>query len=275
MIFTLELVIVAAITGLVSGLIGVGGGFLFVPLLTLIGVPMRSAAGLSLLYVACISVSGAVAHYRQGTADPVVAGAAVPGALVTVSVGSYCSSLLPNNLLELLFGVLVLGAAVALRWQSKQQWPFPGASVLRSGLAHPFGVVLRRGKVHGAEYVYPVSLLYGIGVGGVTGFFSGLLGIGGGWLLTTLFILVVGLPVPIAVGTSLLSIVFPSAVGAVTHYGLGHIDIAAAIPTVLAGILGALLGVKGTAILSASRLQTIMVWLLAVVAVYMIGRGIL
>ncbi|MFQ5802628.1 MAG: sulfite exporter TauE/SafE family protein [Candidatus Methylomirabilales bacterium] len=273
--FTLELVIVAAITGLVSGLIGVGGGFLFVPLLALIGLPMRSAAGLSLIYVACISTSGAVVHYRQGTADPVVAAAVVPGALITVSVGSYCSSILPNSLLEVLFGVLVLAAALALRWQSGQHRRVPGAPVVEGRTTRPRWIVLRRARVHGDEYLYPVSLLYGMVVGGGTGFLSGLLGVGGGWLLTTLFILVVGVPVPIAVGTSLLSIVFPSLVGAVTHYGLGHIDAAAAIPAVLAGILGAVLGTRGTVILSASRLQSIMMWLLGVVAVYMIGRGVL
>jgi uncharacterized protein len=275
MFFTLELILIGVITGLVSGLIGVGGGFIFIPLLTLIGVPMRSAAGLSLLFAACVSASGALSHYRQGTSDLMVAGVVTPGALITVSVGSYYSGVVPNNVLEVLFGLLVLVAALALRWQSAQRNPFPGAPVVGGGMIRPVWVVMRRAKVHDAEYLFPVSLLRGVAVGAVTGFLSGLLGVGGGWLMVTLFILVVGVPVQIAIGTSLLCILFPSLLGAMTHFALGHIDFASAIPAVLAGILGAVLGAKGTVVLLASRLQTIMIWLLGIVAVYMIGRGIM
>jgi uncharacterized membrane protein YfcA len=138
MTLTLELVVIGALTGVISGLIGVGGGFIFIPLLTMIGMPMRSAAGLSLVFVACVATSGAVSHYRQGTGDLMVAAVVLPGALVTVPVGSYCSAILPNRLLEVLFGLLVLVAALALHWQSAQQKPFPGAPVVgrpvRSGL---------------------------------------------------------------------------------------------------------------------------------------------
>lgn len=274
MILTLELIFIGAVTGVISGLIGVGGGFIFIPLLTMVGVPMRSAAGLSLLFAACVSTSGAVSHLRQGTLDLVVAAAAIPGSLITVSIGAYCSGILPNRLLEVLFGLLVLLAALALRWQSVQRTPFPGGPVVGSGMSRPSWVVIRRAKVHGAEYLFPISLLRGVAVGAVTGFLSGLLGVGGGWLLVTLFILVVGVPVQIAIGTGLLCIVFPSVVGAVTHFALGHMGFASAIPAVLAGVLGAVLGAKWTVILSESRLQAIMIWLLGVVAVYMIARGI-
>ncbi|MFQ5656357.1 MAG: sulfite exporter TauE/SafE family protein [Candidatus Methylomirabilales bacterium] len=275
MIFTLELIFIGAITGVVSGLIGVGGGFIFIPLLTLIGVPMRSAAGLSLLFVACTATSGGVSHYRQGTQDPVVAGAVIPGALLTVPVGSYCSGILPNSVLEVLFGLLVLAAATALRRQSIVQKPLPETPIPASGTSLPPWVVVREAKVLGVEYSFPVSLLRGVAVGGITGFLSGLLGLGGGSVLVILLILVVGVPTPIAAGTSLLAIVIPALAGAVTHYGLGHISVASAVPTVLAGILGAAFGARGTVILSPPQLQSIMTWLLALVAIYMIGRGIL
>lgn len=274
MIFTLELILIGAVTGIISGLIGVGGGFIFIPLLTMIGVPMRSAAGLSLLFVACVATSGAVSHYRQGTPDLMVASVVIPGALITVPVGSYCSGILPNSLLEVLFGVLVLAAAFALYWQSTQRTPFSGPPVLGSGTTRPFWIVMRRATIQGSDYFFPVSLLHGFGVGVVTGFLAGLLGLGGGSILVVLLILIVGVPAPIAAGTSLLAILIPALVGAMTHYGLGHIDVASAIPTIVAGILGAVLGAKGTSVLSESHLRDVMVGLLALVAVYMIGRGI-
>jgi len=275
MLFTLELILVGAVTGLLSGLLGVGGGFLFVPLLTLIGVPMRSAAGLSLLYVACIAAAGAVSHCRQGTADVKVAAAAIPGGVIVVPLGSYCSALLPNGLLQMTFGLLVLAAAGGLFWQSAERNPFPGVAVVGSGTRRPPWVIMRRARVQGVEYVFPVSLLRGFLVGAITGFFSGLVGVGGGPILVALLILVVGVPVHIAMGTSLLIIVLPAVGGAVAHYGLGHIDLASAVPAMLAGALGAVLGARRTLLLPAEGLKSLMIWLLVLVAIYMVGRGAL
>jgi hypothetical protein len=275
MLFTFELILAGIVTGLVSGLIGVGGGFIFIPLLTLIGVPMRSAAGLSLLFAACVATSGAVSHWRQGTGDLMVAAVVIPGALITVPVGSYWSGVLPNSFLEMLFGTFVLVAASALYWQSIQQRPFSGVPVVGSGLTRPAWIVLRRAKLNGAEYRFPVNLLRGFAVGGIVGLLAGLLGVGGGALLVVLLMLVVGLPAPLAAGTSLLCIVIPSLAGAMTHLALGHIDAGSAIPAALAGILGAFIGAKGTLLLSESRLQSVILWLLVLVAAYMIVRGII
>jgi hypothetical protein len=128
--------------------------------------------------------------------------------------------------------------------------------------------------VQGAEYLFPVSLLRGLVVGAITGFLSGLLGVGGGPIMVALLILLVGVPVQIAMGTSLLAIVVPAVAGVITHYGLGHIDILSAVPAVLAGALGAVFGARGALVLSAHRLESILVWLLTLVGAYMIGQGI-
>ncbi|MCI0408160.1 MAG: sulfite exporter TauE/SafE family protein [Acidobacteria bacterium] len=274
MFFTAELVLIGAVTGLLSGMLGAGGGFLFVPLLTLVGVPMRSAAGLSLLYVACVATSGAISHYRQGTTDVKVAAAAIPGGVMAVPLGSYCSGILSNDLLQVIFGLTVLGGALGLHWQSTHRTPFPGVPVLGAGMQRLPWVVLRRARVQGVEYLFPVSLLRGLVVGAVTGFLSGLLGVGGGPIMVALLILLVGVPVQIAMGTSLLAIVVPAVAGAITHYGLGHIDILSTVPAVLAGALGAVFGARGALLLSVQRLEAILVWLLALVAAYMIGLGI-
>jgi len=92
--------------------------------------------------------------------------------------------------------------------------------------------------------------------------------------MVALLILLVGVPVQIAMGTSLLAIVVPAVAGVITHYGLGHIDIASAVPAVLAGALGAVFGARGALVLSAHRLESILVWLLTLVGAYMIGQGI-
>lgn len=274
MIPTLELVAIGAMTGLLAGLLGVGGGFLLIPLLILVEIPMRSAVGLSLLYVACTAASGAISHYRQGTIDLFVAFAVIPGGMLTVPLGAYYAGVLSNNTLQVIFGLLALGAAVALHWQSVQQDPFPGLSVLGTGLRRPPWVFPRRTRVRGTEYLFPVNLLRGAGVGVVIGFISGLLGVGGGWLLLPLLILVVGVPIPIAAGTSLLAILVPAIVGVFSHYGLGHLDVRTALPIVLGGVIGAVLGARGTALISSARLRHLLLLLLIVVGISMIAQGI-
>lgn len=274
MILTLELVAIGAITGLLAGLLGVGGGFLLIPLLTLVEIPMRSAVGLSLLYVACTATSGAISHYRQGTIDLLVASAVIPGGLLTVPLGAYYSGVLSNSTLQVIFGLLALGAAVALHWQSTQQDLFPGLSVLGTGLRRSPWVVPRRTRVRGIEYLFPVNLLRGAAVGVVIGFISGLLGVGGGWLLLPLLILVVGVPIPLAVGTSLLAILIPAVVGVFTHYGLGHLDARTAFPIVLGGVIAAVPGAQGTALIPAARLRHLLTLLLIVVGIYMTAQGI-
>ncbi len=91
---------------------------------------------------------------------------------------------------------------------------------------------------------YAVDLPRAALVGLVVGFASGLLGVGGGFLLVPALVLLLGIPLAVAVGTSLLAIILPAASGAVTYAALGSIDWTAVAATVPFGILGALYGAR-------------------------------
>jgi uncharacterized membrane protein YfcA len=198
----------------------------------------------------------------------------IPGGLLTVPIGAYYSGVLSNSILQVIFGLLALGAAVALHWQSAQQDLFPGLSVLGTGPRRSPWVVPRRTRVRGVEYLFPVNLLRGAAVGMIIGFVSGLLGVGGGWLLLPLLILMVGVPTPIAAGTSLLAILVPAVVGVLAHYGLGHLDVHTALPLILGGVVAAILGARGTTLISAARLRHLFTALLIIVGISMIAEGI-
>ncbi|MGH7364567.1 MAG: TSUP family transporter, partial [Candidatus Methylomirabilales bacterium] len=105
-------------------------------------------------------------------------------------------------------------------------------------------------------------------------FISGLLGLGGGWLLVPLLVLFMGIPVPVAVGTSLVAMVAPALAGAVTHYRLGNLDPGRAVPLVLAGVAGERAGAWGVLRVPERYLKRALVGLLLLGGAYMLVRGL-
>jgi uncharacterized membrane protein YfcA len=205
-------------TGLLSGTLGVGGGFILVPLLTVIGVPIHEAAGTSLAFVVLVAGAGAARHVRQSSADARLAAAiALPGA-VTAQLGAHVAHGLDEHVLALVFGLALVAVAV---------W-----------------MLLAPDLPEGGPSDYRVDLPRAVLVGLVVGFASGLLGVGGGFLLVPALVLVLGVPLAVAVGTSLLAIILPAISGAVAYAALGSIDWTAVAATAPFGILGALYGAR-------------------------------
>lgn len=111
--FTLEMIIIGGLTGVLSGLLGVGGGFIMIPLLIATGFLMRGAVAVSLLYVTFTAASGTLRHLRLGTVDPILGLILLSGATPMVLVGSHYSTILPHQTLQVVFALLVMGAAAA------------------------------------------------------------------------------------------------------------------------------------------------------------------
>jgi uncharacterized membrane protein YfcA len=205
-------------TGLLSGTLGVGGGFILVPLLTIIGLPIHEAIGTSLAFVVVVSTAGAARHLHQSSADArLAAGIALPGVL-TAQLGAHMAHRLDEHVLALVLGLVLVAVAV---WMLL-------APDLPEGCASGYRVDLPRAAL----------------VGVVVGFASGLLGVGGGFLLVPALVLLLGIPLPVAVGTSLLAIILPAISGTVAYAALGSVDWRAVAATVPFGILGALHGAR-------------------------------
>ncbi|MGH7360889.1 MAG: TSUP family transporter, partial [Candidatus Methylomirabilales bacterium] len=111
-------------------------------------------------------------------------------------------------------------------------------------------------------------------LGGGIGFISGLLGLGGGWLLTPFLILVMGVPVPVAVGTSLVAILPPALAGTLAHYHLGNLDPGRAVPLVLAGVACAHAGARGVLWIPERHLKRALAGLLLLGGAYMLLLGL-
>lgn len=224
---------IGLIAGSASGLLGVGGGFLVVPLLTLWArLDPRRASGTSLAAILPIAALGAAGYYL-GAATPQVnlpvAGLLVIGSVLGAYLGARFIAHVPRHALLVLLALILV--AVALDELVR-------ALVPRSAGLSPSGAAMPIDLFHGGLVVF---------AGLVIGVLSGLTGVGGGVFLVPVMVLGFGLTQHVAQGTSLVAILPTAAVGAVTHLRHGNVDLraalwigAAGLPAVLAGTAAAL-----------------------------------
>ena len=218
---------IGGIAGLASGLLGVGGGFLMVPLLVVWArtCPHR-AGGTSLAAILPIALVGAVHYYLapgSPQADPHVALLLALGSVVGGSVGARSANRVPARMLRMLLAAML---AVV-------------------GTYELLAVVLRPELVTRAAQPVHLDLLHSaliVAAGAAIGAASGLTGLGGGILLVPAMVLGLGLGQVVAQGTSLFAILPTAAVGAVIHHRSGNADLRAAAWIAGVGAPAAVLG---------------------------------
>lgn len=248
----LAAVLVGVIVGIVVGALGAGGGILSVPILVYaLGQHPHSAAASSLVIVGSTAVAGLVHHVRRRTVDW---GNGVTFGLLGVAgsfAGSRISVQLDGRVLLALFAVLLALVAVAM---------------FRSAL------IGRRGS--GREPVEPPAggrnWLRTIALATLTGLLTGLFGVGGGFIVVPILVLVLRVPIRTAAGTSLVVMMIASISGLLSRIGTGVvIDWPLTMAFALASMLGGLLGGPASARLPGWVLTMVFAGLLAAVAVGM------
>jgi hypothetical protein len=233
--------------GLLLGMVGGGGSILTVPILVyVIGQGVHQATATSLVIVGATALIGAVAHARAGHVAFGIAllfgGAGMAGAVV----GAWLNARVSGSLILFLFGLLML--AVAARMS--------------------LGRGLKRDARGGQRARWPV-LAVGVLVGIMTGFF----GVGGGFLIVPALVLVLGLPMHLAVGTSLIVISINSAAGVLAHLGTGGIDLALAALFIAGGAAGSTVGGYLARRVDGASLSRGFALLTAAVGIYLIVRN--
>jgi uncharacterized membrane protein YfcA len=236
------------VIGLSLGLLGGGGSILTVPALVyVVGLPVADATGTSLAIVGVTALVGAARHLRAGRVDLRAALSFGAASMAGAVVGSILGRGIDPALLLALFALL-MGAA--------------GAAMLRPARVDPAP------PGHGARAVLQVALV-GAAVGVVTGFF----GVGGGFLIVPALVLVLGLPMRRAVGTSLVVIALASAAGLVTHLGVGAIDLPVTLLFVAGGVAGIVLGTRWAGAVPEMALRRGFATLVFVLAVFLLVRN--
>jgi uncharacterized membrane protein YfcA len=270
----LLLSILGLFTGFLGGMLGVGGGIIVVPILVLaFNLVSREAAGTSLVMVMFTALSSTAVYYRQKRIDWKIGIAAAsvtaPGALI----GAYATQLFNSNTLAIIFGVALLLMAAAMIRRTFRRSNRPTRS---------FGSTETRSKFHGSVWrrrivdstgqifqydarIYSSLLLLFLG-----GLASGFLGIGGGLIVVPILAAYVGLPMHIAVATSMLTMIFTAISGVSTHILLGDVLIDYAIPLVIGILIGSQLGARIARRIKSANLERIFAIMVLVMGILMI-----
>ncbi|MHB8650370.1 MAG: TSUP family transporter [Gaiellaceae bacterium] len=237
--------------GLSLGLVGGGGSILAVPVLVyVIGEQVKQATTESLLIVGVTALIGGLDQARDGRVRwRVAAGFGIGGAGGALAGTALNRVASPSSIL-FAFALLMLAAAAAMLRRKGEG----GAEELD---AHGRSLWLR---------VVPA----GIGVGFLTGFF----GVGGGFVIVPALVLLLGLSMPVAVGTSLLVIALTSASALAAHLASGSIDWPVAAAFTAAAVAGALAGSRLGARLSGARLTQLFAALIVAVALFLIAENV-
>ena len=242
-----------ALIGLSLGLVGGGGSILTVPILVYaIGQPVHAATTTSLAIVGLNALTGMAGHARVGNVQArlglLFGGAGILGAFL----GSWLNSRVSGPLLLALFALVMLAAAIGMLRR-------------RAAEGGEHGVIPPIEGVRGGAKL----IATGAGVGLMTGFF----GVGGGFVIVPALVLVLGLPMRAAVGTSLLIIAINSASGLLAHLRYGALDLGITALFVAGGVVGVLGGVRLSGRLPQRRLTQTFATMIILVATYVLYRS--
>jgi hypothetical protein len=267
-----ESLVVGGATGFLAGVLGVGGGFIMIPLLTVMGVPIHTAVGTCLAFVACSGLAGILQHLRQKSIDPIVALIMTLPATLTAMVSAHFSSLVSRPVLHVLFSLLLAGVVAIYRWAPTT----PSLHTLSapSPTASRWYILQRQRLIRDIPYQYNCHILKAILGGTVTGALSGFFGIGGGVFLVPLIAVVLRVPPRVTAGTSLAVFIPPAIFGAFKHWHQGNVDVGLWLPLVIAGIIGTQVGARCVVHLHPEVLKRLFVLLVSAGAVFMMAKGL-
>ncbi len=254
------------LVGVLSGMFGVGGGFLMTPLLFFIGIPPAVAVATQANQIVASSVSGVLAHFRRKTVDLKMGTVLLVGGLVGAAAGVQIFAALSRigqvDLVVQLCYVVFLGVVGALMFVESLR------ALRRSQAAGGAPVRTRRhhGWIHGLPFkmrfrtsgLY-ISAIPPLLVGLLVGVLAAIMGVGGGFIMVPAMIYLLGMPTKVVIGTSLFQIIFVTAFATVMHATTNYsVDMVLALLLIVGGVIGAQLGTRIGVYMKAEQLRVLL-----------------
>ncbi len=262
--------------GVMSGIFGVGGGFLMTPLLIFLGVPSAVAVATGANQIVGSSVSGVMAHWRRGNIDFKMGFVLLVGGFFGSTGGvflfKYLQSLGQIDFVIKVCYVVFLGIIGGLMMVESLRTIFrsrvKGARVSRGKLHQhnwlhglPFKMRFRKSKLY-------ISAILPLGVGAAVGVLSAIMGVGGGFIMVPAMIYLLGMPTIVVIGTSLFQIIFVTANATIFQATLTQtVDVELALLLLLGGVIGAQLGTKIGAKLNGEQLRGLLAAMVLAVSI--------
>lgn len=251
--------VVGLVVGVLSGLLGIGGGTMMVPVFRL-GFELEAiqATATSLFTIIPTSLSGCVTHVRNKTCIVPIGVAAGVGGALTSPVGVWLASMSPAWLI-MLAAALIIGYSAfnMLRKAFKKPKAAPaqaaatcaGVNAAEASAADTNGAPADMAPVaaHAESSAFSVErkhLFMGVAIGLTAGLASGYVGVGGGFIMVPMFLSLLSLPMKKTSGTSLIAVTILAIPGVIEQAMLGHIDFVAGIAMAVGSIPGAVLGAQ-------------------------------
>ncbi len=262
------------LVGVLSGMFGVGGGFLMTPLLFFIGIPPAVAVATEANQIVASSFSGALAHFRKRNVDLkmglVLLGGGLLGAVFGVSGFNYLKNLGQVELFVKLCYVVFLGTVGILMFMESVKairQPRSNRSLQRKRLKKftkfmPLKTQFRTSGLY-------ISVIPPFVLGILVGLLSAIMGVGGGFIMVPAMIYIIGMPTKVVIGTSLFQIIFVTAFSTLLHATTNYtVDMILAVLLLLGGVIGAQVGTQLGARLRAEELRV----LLAIIVLTVCGK---
>ncbi len=262
---------IGGIVGVLSGMFGVGGGFLITPLLFFAGIPPAVAVATSANQIVASSVSGVLAHLKRRTVDFRMGLVLLAGGLAGSAGGVQIFNLLRQagqvDLVVQLSYVVFLGIIGALMFVE-------GLNALLKSRAGKPPTRRRHHWIHALPLKVKfrtsglyISVVPPLLVGALVGLLAAIMGVGGGFIMVPAMIYLLGMPTKVVIGTSLFQIIFVTAFTTLMHATLNHtVDMVLAVVLLLGGVVGAQFGTNLGARLKAEQLRILLAILVLAVS---------
>jgi uncharacterized protein len=258
--------------GFLSGMFGVGGGFLMTPLLVFTGIPSTVAVATTLSQVTASSMSGALAQWRKRAIDFTMAGVMMVGGVAGTLCGVWLFALMRRQgqmdlIVDLTYvvmlgsiGFIMLRESLATLKARRSGLPVSRRQVNRGWIQGlPFKMRFRQSRLY-------ISVIPPIAIGFVVGALSAIMGIGGGFIIVPAMIYLLRMPTQVVMGTSLVQIIAVTSITTVLQATSNYaVDIVLAGLLVSGGVVGAQLGVRAGAKLRGEQLRLLMALLVLAV----------
>ncbi len=269
MLAGLEIFVIGLVVGGLGSMLGIGGGVMLIPLLTtLIGVPIKTAIGASIVSVIATSSAAGAVYVGRGLTHTRLSMVMEIATTLGAMAGGITAVLISPSALSFIFGAVLLYVVFSMSRLPKEESAniAPTGGLLDTSYADP-----RTGEVvaYGVHHL-PVGMVASF----IAGNISGLLGIGGGVIKVPIMTIIMGIPLRAAIGTSNFMIGITAATSAVIYYQHGYVDPSIAIPTALGVLVGAQVGTRVGGKVRSERLKQIFQVLLLIFAAQMFFRAL-
>ena len=263
---------IGGLVGILSGMFGVGGGFLITPLLFFVGIPPAVAVATSANQIVASSFSALLAHLRRKTVDIPMGVVLLIGGLLGAGVGVFIFNWLKelgqvDLLVRLcyvvflgLIGVLMFVESIRALRRVQQGNTGPTRKRYRDWVhTMPFKMRFRTSGLY-------ISVIPPLLVGLLVGLLAAVMGVGGGFIMVPAMIYILHMPTKVVIGTSLFQIIFVTAFTTILHAVTNYtVDIALALLLLIGGVIGAQFGTQIGAKLKAEQLRVLLALLVLLV----------